>query len=50
MFADASTFLSYNANMRQLVVDKLAGAEMLVLNRMAPGHGRHAVSTRSPGP
>ena len=37
MFADASTFLSYNANMRQLVVDKLAGAEMLVLNRMAPG-------------
>ena len=37
MFADASTFLSYNANMRQLVVDKLAGAEMLVLNRMTPG-------------
>ena len=37
MFADATSFLSYNANMRQLVVDKLAGAEMLVLNRMAPG-------------
>ena len=37
MFADATTFLSYNANMRQLVVDKLAGAEMLVLNRMTPG-------------
>ena len=37
MFANATTFLSYNANMRQLVVDKLAGAEMLVLNRMAPG-------------
>ena len=37
MFADARGFLSYNANMRQLVVDKLAGAEMLVLNRMAPG-------------
>ena len=36
MFADATTFLSYNANMRQLV-DKLAGAEMLVLNRMTPG-------------
>ena len=36
MFADATTFLSYNANMRQLVVDKLAGAEMLVLNRMTP--------------
>ena len=34
MFADATTFLSYNANMRQLVVDKLAGAELLVLNRL----------------
>lgn len=37
MFADASTFLSYNANMRQLVVDKLAGAELVVFNRMTPG-------------
>ena len=37
MFADAGTFITYNANMRQLVVDKLAGAEMLVLNRMTPG-------------
>ena len=34
MFADASTFLSYNTNMRQLVVDKLSGAEMVVFNRM----------------
>ncbi len=33
MFADANTFLSYNANMRQLMVDKLMGAEMIVLNR-----------------
>ena len=33
MFADASTFLSYNANMRQLMVDKLLNAEMVVLNR-----------------
>ena len=33
MFADASTFLSYNANMRQLMVDKLLNCEMLVLNR-----------------
>lgn len=33
MFADASTFLSYNANMRQLMVDKLTGAEMVILNR-----------------
>lgn len=33
MFADANTFLSYNANMRQLMVDKLLNCEMLVLNR-----------------
>lgn len=33
MFADASTFLSYNQNMRQLTVDKLRDAEMVVLNR-----------------
>lgn len=34
MFADATTILSYNANMRALVVDKLSGAEMVVFNRM----------------
>ncbi len=33
MFADAATFLSYNANMRSLMVDKLQNAEMIVLNR-----------------
>ena len=33
MFADAKTFLSYNSNLRQLMVDKLMGAEMVVLNR-----------------
>lgn len=33
MFADANTFLAYNTNMRQLMVDKLMGAEMIVLNR-----------------
>lgn len=33
MFADANSFLNYNANMRQLTVDKLMGAEMIVLNR-----------------
>lgn len=33
MFADANTFISYNNNMRQLTVDKLTDAEMLVLNR-----------------
>ena len=34
MFADATTILSYNANMRALVVDKLQGCEMVVFNRM----------------
>ena len=33
MFADANTFINYNANMRQLMVDKLLNAEMVVLNR-----------------
>ncbi|MBQ1489970.1 MAG: hypothetical protein IIZ43_02895 [Eubacterium sp.] len=33
MFADASTFLSYNQNMRQLVYDKLKSAELVVFNR-----------------
>jgi G3E family GTPase len=33
MFADANTFLSYNKNMRPLMVDKLLNAEMVVLNR-----------------
>ena len=31
--ADSNTILSYNANMRQLVVDKLTSAEMVVFNR-----------------
>ncbi len=33
MFADAKTFANYNANMRQLVVDKIRDSEMVVLNR-----------------
>lgn len=33
MFADYSTFLSYNANMRQLMVDKLQACELVVINR-----------------
>ena len=37
MFADANTFLSYNANMRQLMVDKLLNCEMVVLNRTPAG-------------
>lgn len=37
MFADATTILQYNANMRNLVVDKLSGCEMVVFNRVEPG-------------
>ena len=34
MFADSTTFLAYNANMRNLVMDKLTGAQMVVFNRL----------------
>ncbi len=37
MFADASTFMTYNANMRNLVMDKLVGAQMVSFNRLEPG-------------
>ena len=37
MFADSTTFLAYNANMRNLVMDKLVGAQMVVFNRITPG-------------
>lgn len=37
MFADANTILQFNSNMRNLVVDKLAGAQMVVFNRMPVG-------------
>lgn len=43
MFADANTFLSYNANMRQLMVDKLTNAEMVVLNRTPADIDKDAV-------
>ena len=33
MFADSRTFLTYDANMRGMVVDKLKSCEMVVLNR-----------------
>lgn len=33
MFADANTFEIYNANMRERVVDKLQGAQLVVFNR-----------------
>ena len=37
MFIDATTFLSYNTNMRQLMVDKLQSCELVVLNRFPEG-------------
>ena len=37
MFADSTTFMTYNANMRNLVMDKLVGGQMVVFNRLAPG-------------
>ena len=37
MFADSTTIMSYNSNMRNLVMDKLVGAQMVVFNRLSPG-------------
>ncbi|TDP54576.1 TIGR03943 family putative permease subunit [Aminicella lysinilytica] len=37
MFADATTFITYNDNMRQLVFDKLKSAEVVVFNRCVRG-------------
>ena len=37
MFADSTTFMAYNANMRNLVMDKLVGAQMVIFNRLTPG-------------
>ena len=37
MFADSTTFMAYNANMRSLVMDKLVGAQMVVFNRLEKG-------------
>ena len=37
MFADTTTIMAYNANMRNLVMDKLVGAQMVVFNRLSPG-------------
>lgn len=36
MFADSTTFMAYNANMRNLVMDKLVGGQMVVFNRLEP--------------
>ena len=35
-FADGRSLLNYNANMRQLVVDKVQSCELLVVNRASP--------------
>ena len=40
MIADSTTIVSYNANMRQLVVDKLTSAEMVVFNRFKPEYDK----------
>ena len=37
MFADSTTFMAYNANMRNLMMDKLVGAQMVVFNRLEKG-------------
>ena len=37
MFADSTTIMAYNNNMRNLVMDKLVGAQMVVFNRMEKG-------------
>lgn len=37
MFADGSTILAFNNNLRSLVVDKLVGCEMVCFNRLTPG-------------
>lgn len=43
LFADANTFASYNANMRNLVVDKLGSPELVVFNRAKKGLDKMAL-------
>lgn len=43
MFADANTFIVYNANMRERVVDKLQGAQLVVFNRAEKGMDKMAL-------
>lgn len=43
LFADANTFVSYNANMRNLVVDKLGSPELVVFNRAKKGLDKMAL-------
>ena len=42
MFADSGTFLSYNTNMRNLTVDKMQGAQLIVFNRAQKGFDKMA--------
>ena len=43
MFVQASTFFVYNQNMRQLMVDKMLDAEMVVLTRTTPDMDKEQV-------
>ena len=43
MFAEAGSFVNYNTNMRQLMVDKLKSCELLVLNRATDAVDRDAI-------
>lgn len=43
LFADANTFAAYNANMRNLVVDKLGSPELVIFNRAQKGLDKMAL-------
>ncbi len=43
LFADANTFVAYNTNMRNLVVDKLGSPELVVFNRAKKGLDKMAL-------
>ncbi len=42
-FFDSATAISYNANMRQLVYDKIQGTQMVVFNRFEEGRDKMAL-------
>ena len=43
LVVDSTTIISYNSNMRQLVVDKLTSCEMVVFNRFKPEYDKMAL-------
>ena len=43
MFADANSFVNYNANMRSLVVDKLQSCDLVIFNRCPKGVDKMAL-------